>query len=101
MAIEGSASVAPVPFSGHAILLLFANCRPASFSVTYASSSAARRCAVVCLGLVVRHVGCLSAGQKSWRRLDGHNQSPKVAFVAKFTDGLEVASADSERKAAA
>ena len=29
--------------------------------------------------------------QKSWRRLDGHNQLPKIIQGVKFTDGLEVA----------
>lgn len=62
----------------------------------------------------IRAKGCLSratalamvfklvdAAQKSWRRLDGHNQLPKVVLGAKFTDGLEVAIADSQPKAAA
>jgi transposase-like protein len=51
----------------------------------------------------VRSKGCLSnrsalamvfklveAAQKSWRRLDGHNQLPKLILGAKFADGLEV-----------
>ncbi len=51
----------------------------------------------------VRSKGCLSnrtalamvfklveAAQKSWRRLDGHNQLPKLILGVKFTDGLEV-----------
>ena len=51
----------------------------------------------------VRSKGCLSnktalamifklaeAAEKSWRRLDGHNQLPKVILGVKFTDGLEV-----------
>ena len=56
----------------------------------------------------IRSKGCLSnrtalamvfklvhAAQKSWRRLDGHNQLPKVLLGAMFKDGLEVnASAD-------
>ena len=29
--------------------------------------------------------------EKSWRRLDGHNQLPKVIQGVKFTDGIEVA----------
>lgn len=63
----------------------------------------------------IRTKGCLSnetalamvfklvdAAQKSWRRLDGHNQLPKVVLGAKFKDGLEVASAtDHQPKAAA
>ena len=51
----------------------------------------------------VRSKGCLSnrtalamvfklveAAQKSWRRLDGHNQLPKLILGVKFADGLEV-----------
>jgi putative transposase len=63
----------------------------------------------------IRSKGCLSnatalamvfklveAASKSWRRLDGHNQLPKVVQGAKFKDGLEVvATADSHPKAAA
>lgn len=62
----------------------------------------------------IRTKGCLSnttalamvfklaeAAQKSWRRLDGHNQLPKVALGAKFTDGLEVATVDRQPRAAA
>ena len=50
-----------------------------------------------------RSKGCLSnrtalamvfklveAAQKSWRRLDGHNQLPKLILGVKFDDGLEV-----------
>ena len=52
----------------------------------------------------IRSKGCLSnktalamvfklveAAQKSWRRLDGHSQLPKVIQGVKFTDGIEVA----------
>ena len=63
----------------------------------------------------IRSKGCLSnatalamvfklvdAAQKSWRRLDGHNQLPKVVLGAMFKDGLEVAqAADYHPKAAA
>ncbi len=63
----------------------------------------------------IRSKGCLSnatalamvfklvdAAQKSWRRLDGHNQLPKVVFGAKFKDGLEVVqTADRQPQAAA
>jgi putative transposase len=51
----------------------------------------------------IRSKGCLSnrtalamvfklieAAQKTWRRLDGHNQLPKLILGVKFTDGLEV-----------
>jgi putative transposase len=50
----------------------------------------------------VRSKGCLSnktalamifklaeAAEKSWRRLDGHNQLPKIILGVKFTDGIE------------
>ena len=43
----------------------------------------------------------VEAAQKSWRRLDGHNQLSKVVLGARFTDGLEVATADPQPKAAA
>ena len=63
----------------------------------------------------IRTKGCLSndtalamvfklidAAQKSWRRLDGHNQLPKVILGAKFADGLEVIpTADRQPNAAA
>ena len=64
----------------------------------------------------VRSKGCLSnrsalamvfklveAAQKSWRRLDGHNQLPKLILGVKFADGLEVVAkhADREPKTAA
>ena len=52
----------------------------------------------------IRSKGCLSnktalamvfkladAAQKSWHRLRGHNQLPKVIQGVKFTDGIEVA----------
>jgi putative transposase len=52
----------------------------------------------------VRSKGCLSnktalamvfklvdAAQKSWRRLDGHKQLPKLIQAVRFTDGIEVA----------
>jgi putative transposase len=32
------------------------------------------------------------AAEKSWRRLDGHNQLSKVIHGVKFTDGIEVRS---------
>ena len=33
----------------------------------------------------------VEGAQKSWRRLDGHNQLPKIIEGVKFIDGLEVA----------
>jgi putative transposase len=35
----------------------------------------------------------VDAAQKSWRRLDGHNQLPKLIQGVRFTDGIEVATA--------
>jgi hypothetical protein len=32
----------------------------------------------------------VDGAQKSWRRLDGHNQLPKIIQGVKFADGLEV-----------
>ena len=64
----------------------------------------------------IRSKGCLSnktalamvfklveAAQKSWRRLDGHNQLPKLIQGVRFTDGIEVAanSASSKSRTAA
>ena len=64
----------------------------------------------------IRSKGCLSnktalamvfklvdAAQKSWRRLDGHNQLPKLIQGVRFTDGIEVAtkSASSQSQTAA
>ena len=52
----------------------------------------------------IRSKGCLSnktalamvfklveGAQRSWRRLDGHAQLPKLILGVKFSDGLEVA----------
>ena len=61
----------------------------------------------------VRSKGCLSnktalamifklaeAAEKSWRRLDGHNQLPKVILGAKFFDGIEVDRSQAQAAAA-
>jgi putative transposase len=32
----------------------------------------------------------VEAAKKTWRRLHGHNQSPKIIRGLKFTDGCEV-----------
>src|SRR5215212_6960782 len=61
----------------------------------------------------VRSKGCLSnktalamifklaeAAEKSWRRLDGHNQLPKVILGVKFTDGIEIVRAQAQFAAA-
>ena len=60
----------------------------------------------------IRSKGCLSnktalamvfklvnAAQKSWRRLDGHNQLPKLIQGVRFTDGIEVAASPASSKA--
>ena len=56
----------------------------------------------IALSCTVRSKGCLSnktalamvfklaqAAQNSWRRLDGHNQLPKLIVGVKFIDGIE------------
>ena len=61
----------------------------------------------------VRSKGCLSnktalamifklaeAAENSWRRLDGHNQLPKVILGVKFNDGIEVARSEAQAAAA-
>jgi len=61
----------------------------------------------------IRSKGCLSnttalamvfklveAAQKSWRRLDGHNQLPKVILGVKFADGIEVIRSQAQAAAA-
>jgi putative transposase len=61
----------------------------------------------------VRSKGCLSnrsalamifklaeAAEKSWRRLDGHNQLPKVILGVKFTDGMEINTSQAQAAAA-
>ena len=61
----------------------------------------------------VRAKGCLSnktalamifklaeAAEKSWRRLDGHNQLPKIILGVKFADGIEVVRRETQAAAA-
>jgi transposase-like protein len=61
----------------------------------------------------IRSKGCLSnktalamifklaeAAEKHWRRLDGHNQLPKVILGVKFADGLEVVRSQDQAAAA-
>jgi putative transposase len=61
----------------------------------------------------VRSKGCLSnktalamifklaeAAENSWRRLDGHNQLPKLILGVKFTDGIEVVRSQAQAAAA-
>ena len=40
------------------------------------------------------------AAEKSWRRLDGHNQLPKVILGVKFNDGIEVLRSQAQAAAA-
>ena len=60
-----------------------------------------------------RSKGCLSnktalamifklaqAAEKTWRRLDGHNQLPKVILGVTFTDGIEVVRSKAQAAAA-
>jgi putative transposase len=61
----------------------------------------------------VRSKGCLSnktalamifklaeAAERSWRRLDGHNQLPKLILGVKFADGIEVVKSQAQSAAA-
>jgi putative transposase len=61
----------------------------------------------------VRAKGCLSnktalamifklaeAAEKSWRRLDGHNQLPKIILGVKLTDGIEIVRSQAQTAAA-
>ena len=61
----------------------------------------------------VRSKGCLSnktalamiyklaeAAEKNWRRLDGHNQLPKIILGVKFADGVEVVRTQAQAVAA-
>jgi len=61
----------------------------------------------------VRSKGCISnktalamifklaeAAEKSWRRLDGHNQLPKIILGVKFADGVEVIRSQAQAAAA-
>jgi hypothetical protein len=38
------------------------------------------------------------AAQKSWRRLDGHNQLPKVVLGVTFNDRIEVIAKPTDRQ---
>jgi putative transposase len=40
------------------------------------------------------------AAERSWRRLDGHNQLPKVVVGVKFPDGIEVVRSQAQDAAA-
>ncbi|UTD27770.1 hypothetical protein [Bradyrhizobium sp. WD16] len=40
----------------------------------------------------------LEGAQKSWRRLDGHNQLPKLVLGVTFNDGIEVIAKPTDRQ---
>ena len=42
----------------------------------------------------------VEAAQKSWRRLDGHAQLPKLILGVKFVDAMEVAAKPTDRQPA-
>jgi hypothetical protein len=37
-------------------------------------------------------------GERSWRRLNGHNQLPKLALGVTFNDGIEVIAKPTDRQ---
>jgi len=43
----------------------------------------------------------VEGAQKRWRRIDGHNQLPKLILGAKFTDGIEIIGPSAAPQAAA
>jgi putative transposase len=40
------------------------------------------------------------AAEKSWRRLNGHNQLPKIILGIKFTDGIKIVRSQAQTAAA-
>ena len=40
------------------------------------------------------------AAERSWRRLDGHNQLPKIIFDIRLADGIEVVRSQAQAAAA-
>jgi hypothetical protein len=40
----------------------------------------------------------VEGAQKSWRRLDGHNQLPKLVLGVTFADGIEVTEKPTDRQ---
>ena len=40
------------------------------------------------------------AAERSWRRLDGHNQLPKIILGVRFADGIEVVRSQAQAAAA-
>jgi putative transposase len=49
---------------------------------------------------VFRFSKLAEAAEKSWRRLDGHNQLPKVILGVTFTDGIEATRQEAQAAAA-
>jgi hypothetical protein len=47
-----------------------------------------------------RDLQAAEAAEKSWRRLNGHNQLPKIILGIKFTDGIEVVRSQAQIAAA-
>jgi len=40
------------------------------------------------------------AAERNWRRLNGHNQLPKLILGVRFTDGIEVVKSQAQTAAA-
>jgi hypothetical protein len=40
----------------------------------------------------------VEGAQKSWRRLDGHNQLPKLVLGVSFNNGIEVIAKSNDRQ---
>ena len=72
-------------------------------ALPYEAAFLAGRCFLVYRHRTIRSKGCLSnktalamvfklveGAQKTWRRIDGHNQLPKLILGVKFADGIEV-----------
>jgi hypothetical protein len=49
---------------------------------------------------VTKNVKLAQAAEKTWRRLDGHNQLPKIILDVTFTDGIEVVRSQAQAAAA-
>ena len=54
-----------------------------------------------CHSELCAEVKLIEGAQKTWRRLDGHDQLPKVFLGVRFSDRLEVKTATHQPKAAA
>jgi hypothetical protein len=62
-----------------------------------AGISVGPRSAMTALAMIFKFA---EAAEKSWRRLDGHNQLPKVILGVKFADGVEVIRSQAQAAAA-